>query len=139
MNFRFTAIALVFLLFLQLVYGFLFPSAGFSDNWQPISAYLPKFQTESSDNLILTKIYPLISSGYRLNSDSGHYLELARNFSLEYFKGSPFLERPLYSFLIFLSSLPVRFIASPSYGIIFGLAILVNFILISFGVLLFFS
>jgi len=138
MNFRFAAIALVFLLFLQLVYGFLFPSAGFSDNWQPISAYLPKFQIEDSDDLILSRIYPLISSNYRLNSDSGHYLELGRNFSSEYFNGSPFLERPLYPFLIFFTSLPFRIFSAPSYGIVFGLAILVNFILISAGVLLFF-
>lgn len=134
-----TILALISLLFFQLIYGFLLPSVGFSDNWQPISTYLPKFQNASSDNLLLTKIYPLISSEYRLNSDSGHYLELGRNFFPEYFNGSPFLERPLYPLIIFLSSLPVRLIVNPSYGIIFGLAILVNFMIMSAGILLFFS
>jgi len=129
---------LISLLSFQLVYGFLFPSCGLSDNWQSISAYLPKFQSESSDGFLLEKIYPLISSEYRLNSDIGHDLELARNFSPEYFKGSPFLERPLYPFLIFLFSLPIRLFAIPSYGIIFGLSILVNFILISAAIALFF-
>ena len=129
---------LVSLLFFQLIYSFLFPSVGFNDNWQPVSTYLPKFTAESTDNLLLGKIYPLISSGYRLNSDISHYLELARSFSSESFKINVFLERPLYPFLIFLSSLPVRLFATPSYGIIFGLSILVNFILISVAVLLFF-
>ncbi len=132
------SVLISFLLF-QLIYSFMFPSVGTNDNWQPISTYLPKFSAESSDNLLLDKIYPLVSSGYRLNSDTGHYLELAQNFSPEYFNGNPFLERPLYSFLIFLISLPIRLFAIPSYGIIFGLAILINFILISIAVLLFFS
>lgn len=129
---------LILLLFFQLIYSFLFPSVGFNDNWQPVSTYLPKFQEESIDNLLLGKIYPLISSGYRLNSDISHYLELARSFSSESFKINVFLERPLYPFLIFLSSLPVQLFTFPSYGIIFGLAILVNFILINLAVLLFF-
>jgi len=130
---------LISLLLFQLIYSFLFPSVGTNDNWQPISTYLPKFTAESSDNLLLDRIYPLISSEYRLNSDTGHYLELAQNFSPEYFDGNPFLERPLYSFLVFLISLPIRLFTAPSYGIIFGLAILVNFILISMAVFLFFS
>ncbi len=136
---KITITALISLLFFQLIYGFLFPSVGTNANWQPISTYLPKFAVASSDNFLLDKIYPLISPGYRLNSDTGHYLELAQSFSPEYFAGNPFLERPLYSFLIFLSSLPVRLFTAPSYGIIFGLAILVNFILMSAAVLLFFS
>lgn len=130
---------LIFLLFFQLIFSFLFPSVGTNDNWQPISAYLPKFAVESSDNFLLNKIYPLISQDYRLNSDVGHYLELGRDFSPEYFKDSPFLERPLYPFLISLSSLPVRLFADRSYGLVFGLAILINFILISVAVVLFFS
>lgn len=135
---KFAVSVLISLLFLQLIYGFLFPSVGFNDNWQPISAYLPKFSVENSDNFILGKIYPLISSQYRLNSDIGHYLELGRNFSKEYFRTSPFMERPLYPFLIFLFSLPFRFFMTPGYGFIFGLAILLNFILASASVSLFF-
>ena len=138
MSIKLTIVVLVSLLFFQLIFSFLFPSCGSSDSWQPISAYLPKFSAESSDGFLLSKVYPLISSEYRLNSDIGHYLELGRNFSPQYFEGNPFLERPLYPFLIFLSSLPVRLFAAPSYGIIFGLAILVNFILISLAVVLFF-
>lgn len=138
MKIKLTIFALISLLFFQLIYSFLFPSVGSNDNWQPITSYLPKFQEESSDNFFLAKIYPLISPQYRLNSDIGHYLELGRNFSAEYFRGSPFLERPLYSFLIFLFSLPFRLFGAPGYGIIFASAILVNFILISAAVLLFF-
>lgn len=130
---------LISLLFFQLIYSFLFPSVGSTDNWQSLTTYLPKFQSESSDSFLLDKIYPLISSRYRLNSDIGHNLELARNFSPEYFENSPFLERPLYSFLVFLFSLPVCFFTAPSYGVIFGLSILVNFILMGVAVLLFFS
>lgn len=136
---KITGFFLISLLFCELIYGFLFPSCGFNDSWQPITSYLPKFQEESADNFFLAKIYPLISKDYRLNSDIGHYLELARNFTPEYFNESPFLERPLYSFLIFFMSLPVRLFTVPSYGVIFALAILLNFILISAGVLLFFS
>jgi len=138
MKTKLTIFVLIFLLGLQLIYGFLFPSCGSNDNWQPIATYLPKFQIESSDNLLLNKIYPLISKDYRLNSDVGHYLELGRNFSPQYFEGNPFLERPLYPFLIFSSSLPVRLFTDISYGLTFGLAILVNFILISLAVILFF-
>jgi len=135
---KLTILVLTSLLFFQLIFSFLFPSCGSNDNWQPITTYLPKFAITSSDNLFLAKIYPLISSHYRLNSDIGHYLELGRYFSAEYFKGSPFLERPFYPFLIFFFSLPFRFSGVPSYGIIFALAIFVNFILITLAVLLFF-
>ena len=133
-------IALTFIFFLgwQVIYGFLSPSSGSDANWQPISTYLPKFSAESSDNFILSKIYPLISPKYRLNSDVGHYLELARNFFPEYFDGSPFLERPLYPFLIFLPSIITDIFIPDSYGVIFALAILVNFILVSAAVLIFF-
>lgn len=126
-------------LFFQLVYSFLYPATGFSDTWQPITSYLPKFAAQTSDNFLLEKIYPLVSSEYRLNSDVGGYLELAQNFNRQYFTGHVFLNRPLYPFLIRLTSLPLRFFAGSSYGIIFASAILLNFILLSAGVLLLFS
>lgn len=135
----FVVFVLISLLFIQLVYSFLSPSNGQTSAWQPISQYLPKFTTENSDNFILNKIYPLISSQYRLNSDIGHNLELGRHFSSEYFKGDLFLQRPLYPFLIFSASLPTKFFIPTSYGVIFGLSILINFILISAAVILFFS
>ena len=134
----FAVFVLTSLLLFQLILSFTFPARGLNDNWQPISTYLPKFTVERTDNLILGKIYPLISSEYRLNSDVGHYLELARNFNPEFIKGHVLLGRPLYSFLIFLGSLPIRFFTTPSYSLIFGLAILVNFILIGLAVILFF-
>jgi 4-amino-4-deoxy-L-arabinose transferase-like glycosyltransferase len=130
---------IISLLFFQLIFSFLFPSCGFSDSWQPVSQYLPKFDQLSDDNFFLAKLYPLISEDYRLNSDIGHYLELARNFSPEYFSGSPFLERPLYSFLIFAVSLPLRLFTEASYGLIFALAIAINLALMIIGVLMFFS
>lgn len=130
---------LTFFLLCQLIYSFLFPACGLNDSWQPITTYLPKFTVESADNLLLDKISPLISSEYRLNSDVGHYLELARNFNPEFTKDHVLLGRPLYSFLIFLSSLPIRFFTVPSYGLIFGLAILINFILMGLAVILFFQ
>lgn len=133
-----TILILTSLLFFQLIYGFLFPSVGSDDSWQPIAAYLPKFQAETTDSFILDKIYPFISLKYRLNSDVGNYLELAQNFHSEYFKEHVFLNRPLYPFLIWLASLPVRFLTIPSYGLIFGAAILLNFVLIGAAVLLFF-
>ena len=134
----FIIFVLTFLLLFQLIYSFLFPSNGQTLAWQPIGQYLPKFTTESSDNFLLNKIYPLISPRYRLNSDVGHYLELGRNFSKEYFANSPFLQRPLHPFLIFLASLPTKIFIPTSYGVIFGLSILLNFILISAAVILFF-
>ncbi|MFH1841360.1 MAG: hypothetical protein ABH800_01195 [Candidatus Nealsonbacteria bacterium] len=130
--------SLIFFLFCQLVYCFLFPTAGFTDNWLPVSSYLPKFEVGSNDNFILNKIYPLIPSEYRLNSDVGGYLELARNFSSEYFKGDPYLNRPLYPFLLLLLSFPIFLFTSPSYGIIFALAIFLNFAFIVGAVLLFY-
>ncbi|MBI2625259.1 MAG: glycosyltransferase family 39 protein [Candidatus Nealsonbacteria bacterium] len=138
-NNRFLTLVLISLLFFQLIYSFLFPAAGFNDNWLPVADYLPKFRVESSDSFLLEKVYPLIPRGYRLNSDVGHYLELAKDFTPEYFKNHVLLSRPLYSFLVFSVSLPGRFFVAPSYGIIFGLAILVNFILMTFAVLLFFG
>lgn len=132
------ASALAMLVFGQLVYSFLYPSVGLSENWQPISSYLSKFAIEGSDNFILLRGLAIISSNYRLNSDVGHYLELARNFSIHDFEGSPFLERPLYPFLIFLASLPVRIFAPASYGVIFASSMIVNLILIYAAVILFF-
>lgn len=134
-----TSLILISLILAELVFSFLFPSCGFSDSWQPVSQYLPKFDQSSGDNFFLAKLSPLLSENYRLNSDVGHYLELARNFSPEYFKASPFLERPLYSFLVFSASLPFRLFVQPSYGLIFALAIMVNFVLMIGGVLMFFS
>ena len=139
MNFRFVIFVLTSLLFFQLIYSFLFPAYGFDDNWLSPTTYLPKFTVEPTDNFLLEKIYPLISPEYRLNSDVGKYLELAQNFNSQYFEGHIYLDRPLYPFLIFLLSLPFHFFGTPSYGIIFGLAILLNFILITLAVLLFFS
>lgn len=135
----FLIFVLISLLSFQLIYSFLFPAHGFNNNWQPITTYLPKFQVQTTDSLLLEKIYPLISSDYRLSSDIGHNLELAQNFNSQYFEEHVFLSRPLYPFLIFLLSLPFRFFTTPSYGIIFGLAIFLNFILITSAVLLFFS
>ncbi|MBI2450069.1 MAG: glycosyltransferase family 39 protein [Candidatus Nealsonbacteria bacterium] len=134
----FVFFVLISFIIFQLIYSFLFPSNGQTSAWLPISQYLEKFSSESSDNFLLSKIYPLISPQYRLNSDVGHYLELGRNFSKEYFAGSPFLQRPLHPFLIFLASLPTKFFIPTSYGVIFGLSILLNFILISATVILFF-
>lgn len=134
----FFIIILISFSFFQLVYSFLFPSVGFTDSWQPIQTYLPKFKVESQDKTILNQFLPLISSEYRLNSDVSHYLENAKDFNSKFFKNSPILSRPLYSFLIWLASLPVRFFTASSYGIIFGLAILVNFILLVLTVSLLF-
>ncbi|MFH1575558.1 MAG: glycosyltransferase family 39 protein [Candidatus Nealsonbacteria bacterium] len=136
---RFLVLVLVFFLFFQLIYSFLVPSCGLDNNWLHATTYLAKFKVESADNVLLDKFYPLISSEYRLNSDAGHYLELAKNFTPEYFNGHVLLARPLYSFLIFLISLPIRFFTAPSYGIVFGLAIFLNFILLSLTVYLFFK
>jgi hypothetical protein len=130
---------LVVLLFFQLLYSFLFPAVGLNDNWLPVDTYLPKFEVENSDNFILKKVYPLISENYRVNSDVGHYLEVGKNFSPQYFEGHVLLSRPLYPFLIYLVSLPIRLFIDPSYGIIFGVAIMVNFSLIICATLLFFS
>ncbi|MFH1423758.1 MAG: glycosyltransferase family 39 protein [Candidatus Nealsonbacteria bacterium] len=134
----FAVFSLTSLLLFQLILSFIFPACGLNDSWQPVGTYLPKFTVESADNLILGKVYPLISSEYRLNSDVGHYLELARNFNPEVIKGHVLLDRPLYSFLIYLGSLPARLFTDPSYGTIFGFAILVNFILLGLAVILFF-
>ncbi len=136
---RLAALALISFLFFQLIYSFLFPACGLDANWLSPTTYLPKFTVESTDNFLLEKIYPLISPEYRLNSDVGDYLELAQNFNPQYFEGHVFLNRPLYPFLISLLSLPFRLFTEPSYGIIFGLAIFLNFILITAAVLLFFS
>lgn len=135
----FLTFVLVFLLFFQLIFSFLFPASGFNDNWLPITTYLPKVQVQSADNFLLDKVYPLISPDFRLNSDIGHNLELAQNFNSQYFSGHVFLSRPLYPFLIFIISLPFRLFIEPSYGIIFGLAVFLNFILLAGAVFLFFS
>lgn len=134
----FAILVLVSLLFFQLIYSFAYPSSGRTAAWQPISQYLPKFNVENSDNFVLSKIYPLISREYRLNSDIGHNLELGRHFSADYFKGDLFLQRPLYPFLIFFGSLLTSLFVPTSYGVIFGLAILINFILIGAAAVLFF-
>lgn len=129
---------LVFFAFLQLIYSFLFPAVGLNESWQKVSAYLPKFNAESQDSALLNAFLPIISSEYRLNSDVSHYLETGRYFNPEFFENSPVLSRPLYPFLIFLSSTPFRIFIGSSYGIIFAFAIAVNFILLTAGVILFF-
>lgn len=135
----FPVYVLIFLLFFQLIYSFLFPAGGFNENWLPVTTYLPKFQVQSADSLLLGKIYPFISADYRLNSDVGNYLELAKNFNAQHFDGHVFLARPLYPFLVFLLSLPFRLFTESSYGIVFGVALLLNFILLAAGVFFFFS
>lgn len=135
----FSVLVLIALLFFQLIYGFLFPSVGSDpDVWEPISALAPKIASQSPDGLV-SKIYPLISPRYGLYTDASYYLQIGRDFSSERLDGDIFVERPLWPFLIFLSSLPIRLFASPSDVIIFGLAILLNLIIISAAVLLFFS
>lgn len=130
---------LISLLLFQLSYGFLFPSNGSDrDVWEPISLFAPKFTAQSADSFLLNKIYPLISPQYSLYTDASYYLDIGRNFSPERLDGDIFVERPLWPFLIFLSSLPVRLFASPSDATIFSLATLLNFILMSAAVLLFF-
>jgi len=136
---KLASLILTSLIFGELIFSFLFPSCGFNDSWQPVSQYLPKFDQSSDDNFFLAKLFPLVSENYKLNSDVGHYLELSLNFSPEYFSGSPFLERPLYPFLVFGASVPFRLFAEPSYGLIFVLAITVNLVLMIIGVLMFFS
>ena len=122
----------------QLIYSFLFPSVGISESWQKVETYLPKFSVETQDKSLLSKFLPIISSEYRLNSDVSHYLETGRYFNAEFFENSPVLSRPLYPFLIFLSSMPFSPFIGSSYGIIFAFAIAVNFILLTAGVILFF-
>ena len=80
----------------------------------------------------------MISPRYSLYTDASYYLDIGRNFGPERLDGDIFVERPLWPFLIFLSSLPVRIFTAPSAAIIFGLAILLNFIFMSAAVLLFF-
>ncbi|MEK7482431.1 MAG: hypothetical protein AAB620_01405, partial [Patescibacteria group bacterium] len=58
----------------QLVYSFFLPSCGLNDNWLPISSYLPKFESQGSDNFFVAKLLPLVPEGYRLNSDVGNYI-----------------------------------------------------------------
>lgn len=133
---------LIFFLLLQLIYSFQFPAVGFSDNWLPISDYLPKFSAEAQDFSLLKKFSPLISPEYRLNSDVGRYLELARNFNADYLeskKGVTYLNRPLYSLLIICVSLIFAPFTGISYGIIFGSSILLNFFLAAAAVFLFFK
>jgi len=129
---------LLFLLMAQFAYSFIFPSCGFTDNWLPISSYLAKFQSRGSDNFLVSKLLPFISNDYRLNSDVGNYVELGLNFTRQFFQGHVFLNRPLYPFLIFLVSLPFRIFITPSYGLAFACAILLNFILIASTVCLFY-
>ncbi len=122
----------------QLVYSFFLPSCGLNDNWLPISSYLPKFESQGSDNFFVAKLLPLVPEGYRLNSDVGNYIELALNFNRQYFQGHVFMGRPLYPFLIAAVSLPFRLFLGDSYGVIFASAILLNFLLLSGAVILFF-
>ena len=134
----FLVLVLVFLSFSQLIYSFLFPSVGTSESWQKVETYLPKFSVETQDKSILSKFLPIISSEYRLNSDAGHYLETGRYFNSEFFENSPVLSRPLYPFLIFLTTLPARPFLGSSFGISFAAAILDNFIFLALGASLLF-
>ena len=125
----FIIFGLIFLLFFQLIYSFLFPVYGTEQNLQFISTNIPEIR----------QIYPLISSDYLIiSTDTPSYLESAQNFSSEELGGRFTLARPLYPFLIFLTSIPFSFLSAPSLSLIFFLSILVNFILISLAVILFF-
>jgi len=136
----FIVLALVSLVGFQLLYSFLFPSCGSGgDIWEPITTFLPKFTAVSSDSFLLDKIYPLISPQYSLYTDASYFLELGKNFSPEHLDGHMYVERPLWPFLIFLPSIFTSFFITSSYALIFSLAISLNFILLSVGVLLFFS
>jgi len=134
----FLIFSLVFLSFFQLIYSFSFPAVGLNESWQRVETYLPKFKAESQDRNLLNRFLPLISSEYRLNSDVSHYLETGRYFNEGFFRNSPVLSRPLYPFLIFLTTLPVRPFLGSSFGIAFAAAILDNFIFLAIGASLFF-
>lgn len=129
---------LIFLSFFQLVYSFLFPAIGLNDSWQKVETYLSKFNVETQDKGLLSIFLPIISSEYRLNSDVSHYLETGRYFNPEFFENSPVLSRPLYPFLIYLTTLFARPFLGSSFGITFAAAILDNFIFLVLGASLFF-
>jgi len=129
---------LISLLFFQLVFSFLSPSCGSGGSvWEPIGTLISKFTAQSVGNPLLAKIYPLISR-YSLHTDGSYYLELGRHFSSEYYNGHMFLERPLWPFLIFLSSSFIGLFITVSYPLVFGLAIFINFILTALAVILLF-
>ena len=136
-----TSLIFVLILFLvfQFIFSFLSPSVGDNENWLPVGSYTPKYSLESFDGFLLEKISPLFLN-YRINSDVGPYLEVADGFSLEQFeKNRNLINRPIYSFLIFLFSLPLRLFGLSSFGLLFGLAVLINFIFLTGAVILFFK
>lgn len=137
---KFLVFTLILLCVFQLIYSFLFPAAGLNDNasWQKVETYLPKFNVETEDNGLLNRFLPFISSEYRLNSDVSHYLETGRYFNSEFFENSPVLSRPLYPFLIYLTTLLAKPFLGSSFGIAFAAAILNNFIFLTIGAILFF-
>jgi len=132
------ALLLAFFVLFQMAYSFRFPSVGTNENWLPISSYLNKFSVKQGDSALLAKVSLFISPDYRLNSDVGAYLELAKDFSPRSFKGNAYLNRPLYIFLAFIAASVVGIFAPVSYGVIFAIYIILNFFFLYAGALLFF-
>jgi hypothetical protein len=132
---------LIFLIFVELIYSFLFPAYDLNNlnywkNLEELSFY-KSYSLNNFDNSIVKKVYPLISN-YHVNLDCGAHMLLAHDFPQAYFEGHlSFLNRPLYAFLVYLVSSPFR-LFSDSYVFTFFSGILLNFILFSFAVILFY-
>lgn len=137
---RNTLFLIFFLILFQLISSFIFPSYDVSNPyWKNIKemGFYKDYPFGYLDNLIAEKIYPLLSY-YRVNLDSAANIILAHDFPQQYFQGNhTFLNRPLYAFLVYLISRPLRLISN-SYALTFAAGIILNFILFFFTVFLFY-
>lgn len=69
---------------------------------------------------------------YRLNCDSTSFLFLARDWPQSYYERNIYIDHPLYNFFAFLFIEPIRFfMGGVNYPIIFGVFILVNYLLLT--------
>lgn len=120
--------------------GFLFPTYPVNECWKPLDV-LKSYNGHSFssfDNIIVGKVRGLIGD-YHLNCDAGGFLLLAHDFPNDYFRGRLlFVNRPLYSFLIFLLAAPFHLI-SASYSMTFVSAILLNMIMAWLAAILLYS
>lgn len=129
----------IFLIGLQALFSFLFPSYDDTSYWSPIKDLDSdaRYSFDSFDNSMAGRIYPFIKN-YRLNLDGAGYLLVAHDFPQHYFAGHlTLLTRPLYPILVNIASRPLHLI-SDSYAMTFVAGIFVNFILFFFTVYLFY-
>lgn len=144
-----TAIVLTLAVAIQFVFSFFSPAYNPQNECQHAAAYFlnsnaAKMKDQlgvSSGEFSWAQTFFNLFPDYRIICDSTSFLLLGKNFPWSYFDRNIYIDHPLYNFFASLIIGPISFFrgAPPSYPIIFGAFMLVNFLLAAWSVWLFYQ